>query len=789
LKDFRLWGIVRGTLELTEKLLVDIGGWPAFGRAKGLHSAGVVSEATFDGTVLRGRIRQGEKFFFSGLRIVSARDIENLCSCRESQMRGLICDHAMAVGLAILRPAPVVKASAAPSPTPKMAAGIPTDMRPEVKLKIEGSLRHLEAEIEFRYPESGVSNPAFEAEVFRELLESGFEEFHGKAALKGEDAILGFLAGRMESWKSKWSVETGERFDHVTKDLVSFEPRFAIRERGDGWLDFHVHFTAGKEAVFSAADMQRLLQSGKPHIRLKDGRVAIANAGLASDLEEVLRDCNPRQERGAYQIPASQRAYIESSLEAWGHALSPSKSAVSAADLGSLKTRLRDYQTDGTLWLLGLAKRGLGGILADEMGLGKTVQALALLETLPGPSLVVCPSSLVWNWKREAGRFLPDFPVLTLDGPERFSRFAQIPSCRLAITSYATLRNDISLYAGLEFSTVILDEAQHIKNPESRNAKSAVALRAKSRFILTGTPVENSLRDLWSLFEFAIPGYLGTQKDFRDRYEVPLQDGLKGSTWNRLSRRIGPHILRRKKSEILHELPEKIEQVLEVELNEEQKAAYTQLQIAAREKIDAMRESGSGGAARMQALTALLRLRQACCDLALLGHQNAAPSSKRLALIELLEEAIDGGHRTLVFSQFTGTLDLIASDLEALGIRFTRLDGSTRNRQEIVDQFQNDPTLSVFLISLKAGGTGLNLTAADTVIHFDPWWNPAAEAQASDRAHRIGQTRTVNVIKLIARDTVEEKVLGMQAKKREILDATIDAAQGALTADDLQSLI
>ena len=777
-------------MELNEKLLVSLGGWAAFGRAKGIHAAGAVSDASFVDPVLKGKIRQGGKFFLSGLRFNSPTDVDTLCSCREARSRGVICGHALAVGLAVIRP-PVTKPEAAPvsPPVGKSPSRSPTVEQPVVHVKLEGSLRHLDATIDFVYKQEGVCNPASEARVFREFLDAGFEEHGGHAALKGEDAILRFLAARLPSWRTEWKVETGERFLHVTKDIVTFEPRFAIKERDDGWLDFHVHFTAGKEAVFSAADLQRLLQSGKPHLQLKNGRMAIANTAMVADLEEVLRDCNPSQERGGYRIPAHQRGYLEGSLSAWGSPQRSTGPRVSAADLGQLQSRLRNYQVEGALWMLDLARRGSGGILADEMGLGKTVVTLALIEAMPGPALVVCPSSLVWNWKREAMRFLPDLAVLSLEGPDRFRRFPEIPASRLIVTSYATLRNDIARYEGLHFPLVILDEAQHIKNPESRNAKSACALKATSRFVLTGTPVENSLRDLWSLFEFSVPGYLGTQKDFRESYEVPLQEGLSGAVWQRLSRRIAPHILRRRKAEILTELPDKLEQVIEVELNEEQKAAYTQLQIAARASIDALR-GDNGGRARMQALTALLRLRQACCDLRLLGHESSAPSSKRVALMELLEETMDGGHRALVFSQFTTALDLIGSDLEGLGIRFSRLDGSTRNRQAVVEEFQSDEGIPVFLISLKAGGTGLNLTAADTVIHFDPWWNPATEAQATDRAHRIGQTRVVNVIKLIAHDTVEDKILRMQASKRELLDATLDSPSlGSLNAEDLESLI
>ncbi len=296
----------------------------------------------------------------------------------------------------------------------------------------------------------------------------------------------------------------------------------------------------------------------------------MADGALADDLEEVLRDCNPRQERGAYRVPAAQRAYLEASVAGWKQTEAYTPIAAKIV-LGPLREKLRPYQINGAEWLLEKAQAGLAGLLADEMGLGKTVQTLAMIEPLSGTVLVVCPSSLVWNWKREAEQFLPGLPVLTLDGPEREKRFPQIAQHRLVVTSCALLRRDLEHYKAITFSAVVLDEAQHIKNPDSQNAKAAYALRAQSRFILTGTPIENSLRDLWSLFEFLLPGYLGGRQDFKDRYETPLLNGERGSVWERLQRRTNPYLLRRRKAEILTELPDKIEQVIEVELSEEQR--------------------------------------------------------------------------------------------------------------------------------------------------------------------------------------------------------------------------
>jgi superfamily II DNA or RNA helicase len=777
-------------VELTEKLLIAMGGWRAFREARALHVAGRVVEAAYEPPVLKGKLSEGGRQFLAGLKLRNSIDVENLCSCRDSRVKGIICAHSLAVGLQVIHPVHAEQAPARPQTRLKGSSlRQHTAEVPRIELMLEGSLRHLEAEIEFRYSQPDVANLERETEALTQLLECGFVEDKARAVLRGEDAIVSFFASGLPKLKQSWQVKEGERFQHVTRDLVRIEPQFAIREQSDGWLDLHVHYTAGREAVFSSVDLSRLLQTGRSHFRLKNGRVAVVDAALVADLEEVLRDCNPHQERGSYRLPPVCRGYLEASILQWTGRQSSSIPAPAIAGLGALKEKLRPYQLEGAGWLLAKARRGEGGLLADEMGLGKTVQTLALIEALSGTTLVVCPSSLVWNWKREAQHFLPHLPVLSLDAPDREKRFVDVPAHRLVITSYALLRRDIERYKGMTFAAVVLDEAQHIKNPESQNAKAACALGAQSRFILTGTPVENSLRDLWSLFEFLLPGYLGSRQDFKDRYETPLSNGERGAVWQRLSRRLQPYLLRRRKQDILAELPDKIEQVIEVELSDEQKSAYAQLQQAARAQIDELRAQSSG-AARMRVLTALLRLRQACCDLRLLGAQGAS-SAKLNALLELVEETVDGGHRALVFSQFTTMLDIIGATLEDAGILFCRLDGSTRNRQEVVDRFQSDERIPIFLISLKAGGVGLNLTAADTVIHFDPWWNPAVEAQATDRAHRIGQKRIVTSIKLIARNTVEERVLRMQEKKRELLEGTVDVetALERLSAEDLRELV
>jgi SNF2 family DNA or RNA helicase len=355
-----------------------------------------------------------------------------------------------------------------------------------------------------------------------------------------------------------------------------------------------------------------------------------------------------------------------------------------------------------------------------------------------------------------------------LHGPDRHARFAEIPGCDLVVTSYALIRRDAERYRACEFDTVVLDEAQHIKNRQTQNAQAVKAIRARQRLVLTGTPMENSVLDLWSIFDFLMPGYLGTAKDFHERYELPIAKEKNAEAQARLARRLRPFMLRRLKKEVAADLPEKLELVSFCELTADQRGVYQQVIEASRKEVLAAVGEQGLAKSRMLVLTALLRLRQTCCDLRLLKPEgvNPATASGKLDLFsELLEEVIDGGHRVLVFSQFVGMLTLLKERLAEEGIEYCYLDGSTANRGAVVDKFQKNAAIPVFLISLKAGGVGLN--------HFDPWWNPAVEDQATDRAHRIGQTKVVTSYKLITRDTVEEKILTLQNRKREIIQATI----------------
>lgn len=434
-----------------------------------------------------------------------------------------------------------------------------------------------------------------------------------------------------------------------------------------------------------------------------------------------------------------------------------------------LENVLRPYQREGLKWFKQLSSMGFGGILADDMGLGKTLQVIAYIcgENPIGPTLVITPSSLTYNWLNEINRFMPGVSALVIDGArnEREGLIKEIGNYKFVITSYPLLRRDINLYKETEFEYCFIDEAQHIKNAKTMNAQSVKKIRAKHKFALTGTPVENSLMELWSIFDFIMHDYLYSSREFRSRYEQPIIKENDETARADLKAKIHPFILRRMKADVLNELPEKIENVVYAELTTEQKQMYSAyLALAKQQMPELLNEGGSG---RMRILTILMRLRQICCHPRLFDENYKKESGKLNLLTELIENAIASGHRLLVFSQFTSMLDIVRSQLKERKISCFYLDGRTPSyeRAELADRF-NGGEREVFLISLKAGGTGLNLVGADTVIHYDPWWNPAVTEQASDRAYRIGQTRAVQIIRLAARGTIEERILRLQETKR-----------------------
>ena len=1018
--------------ELSEKLLIEAGGWQAMKAARSLLAAGRVSEATWQAPELKGLVREGETEFRSGLRILSRTDVTNLCTCRASRQHGVVCAHALAVGLHCLHPQrppaavalekpavaaasgnsadsvsrvvvagvtfeiqsppaaqlaivlPVAVASALergsitvfpeilvperkplsalrsgesyrldatdfnllksltseangqlpsalslstarfadllphlvghprvtlgratgatitsgtqrlhlngeytegrdlrlrlevpagvrilqststnwlfsePARFESVAAGLPAayssifsreitipaagiarflehesavlrnffnlclpdlpqvaaveDEQLTFHLKLEGSLTHLEGELEARSEKTAatLTSPGYrvrsaaESAAVERLRASGFQPSpRGPWILKNEPAILQFFARDLPRMQKEWKVTIGSRFTHVTSSLERVQPIITVRGSGENWFEAGIEFSVGGTDRIGASEIRRLLQSGQKSVTLKNRKRVALHDGLLEEFDELLRDCNPEQRQpGLYRFDRRDAEYVRSLEDSAGMQFHLSTGTATAdplanipsVPLGDLEPVLRGYQKEGVYWLKSLARNRFAGVLADEMGLGKTVQALAFLSALDGVSLVVCPSSLVVNWHREAERFAPKLGAQPVHGPDRWNNPERLNGARLLITSYALLRRDLERYQQREFSCVLLDEAQHIKNPQSQAAQAAVGLRARHRLALTGTPIENSVRDIWSIMNFLMPKYLGGQQDFKERYETPIAAAPRGPEHQRLIRRLKPYILRRTKREVASELPDKIEQVLLCELDVDQRQIYAGILAEARQVVAEFSTSASANQQRMTALTMLLRLRQACLDPRLLGiedGENGASSAKLELLRELLSEALLDGHRVLVFSQFATMLRLIRDQLSADNIDCCYLDGQTRHRQAEVDRFQNG-NAPVFLISLKAGGVGLNLTAADTVIHFDPWWNPAVEAQATDRAHRIGQTKVVTAYKLIARGTVEEKILALQTRKRAFGDLTVESdapLMGALSDADLREVL
>jgi superfamily II DNA or RNA helicase len=464
-----------------------------------------------------------------------------------------------------------------------------------------------------------------------------------------------------------------------------------------------------------------------------------------------------------------------------------------------LRAELRPYQQQGVAWLAHLREVGAGGILADDMGLGKTLQAIAHIAgekaagRLDRPALVVTPTSLVGNWRRELARFAPHLQVLTLHGATRHVLWRRVEHADVVITTYAALVRDEKKLARCEFHLVMLDEAQAIKNARSQAHGAASRLQARHRVCLSGTPVENGLRELWSLFEFVNPGLLGGGDWFAHRYTRPIEREGNAGRMDQLRRQIAPFILRRTKEEVATELPPKTEIVRPVELRGAQRDLYESLRLAGHAEVRRAIADKGIAASAVTILSALMKLRQACCDPRLLPGEaaRAVPDSAKYdLLLELLAQQRAAGRHVLVFSQFASMLALIGEGLRRAGTPFVLLTGATANRQAPIDQFQSGRT-GVFLISLKAGGTGLNLTRADTVIHYDPWWNPAVQAQATDRAHRIGQTRPVFVYNLIVAGSVEERMLALQRRKRALASSLLGRpAQGALplTPSDVDRL-
>lgn len=589
--------------------------------------------------------------------------------------------------------------------------------------------------------------------------------------------------------EEKWTIEIDSAPVRVADD-VDLE-----LSSGIDWFDLNVSANFGDVRI-GLPELLAAAESKRSLLRLADGSYGIVPMAWADSLAPVIELGKRAGER--LRFKNAQALLIDALLQSKSPQTDDAFRELRARIIDAkpeprvepptLATELRPYQRAGLGWLHFLRDTGIGGCLADDMGLGKTVQTLAMLEELrangtPRPSLVVAPRSLLFNWAAEAKKFAPRLRVLEHHGTERASNV--FSEHDVVLTTYATMRLDITRLAEVDFEYVILDEAQAIKNASSQVAKASQLLRGRHRLALSGTPIENHLGELWSLFEFLNPGLLGSPRMFARTFagkSVPTERR------EALARALRPLILRRTKEQVAPELPERIEQTLYCELEETQRKQYDELRDHYRAAILGTAREQGVGKSRMQILEALLRLRQAASHPALVKPDTDAPSAKLELLMEELSDVLDSGHRALVFSQFTSFLALVRKQLASKKIEHLYLDGQTRDRQELVDRFQSDDGPPLFLISLKAGGLGLNLTNADYIFLLDPWWNPAVEAQAIDRAHRIGRRKPVVAYRLIARDTVEEKILDLQARKRELADSILSEDNSVLRKLELEDL-
>jgi superfamily II DNA or RNA helicase len=647
---------------------------------------------------------------------------------------------------------------------------------------------------------------AAEREALAALPRHGFTPPRG-ATLDGEEVVhhVEVARNRLDGSVAQlaaagWAVEVAGR---------RYRPAGSVAwnvTSGIDWFELSADIDfGGISADFPA--LLEALAAGHRAVELSDGSLGILPESFAAQFAPfaaLAQSHDGKLRYGRIQVAlldallaGQPRTQVDEAFERLREQLAAGERPEAEDEPEGFQGTLRHYQREGLGWLVFLEGLGLGGCLADDMGLGKTIQVLALLlrrkaeVTAAGlphrPTLVVVPKSLVFNWMDEARKFSPELRVVNHTGNARLEIAGDLSEHDIVITTYGTLRRDIIRHRETEFDYVVLDEAQSIKNAASQAAKACRLLKARHRLALTGTPVENHIGELWSIFEFLNPGQLGSAARLR-RF---LADG-RGSA-DLVARAVRPYLLRRTKAEVLSDLPEKTEQTLFVELGEEQRKAYDELRHHFRAELSGRIGRLGIGRSRIAVLEALLRLRQTACHPGLVDPARIDdPSAKLDALLEQLDEVIDEGHKVLVFSQFTSFLAILRRKLDARPLPYEYLDGRTTDRQARVARFQEDPDCRLFLVSLKAGGQGLNLTAADYIYILDPWWNPAVEAQAVDRAHRIGQLRRVFAYRLIARDTVEEKILALQDKKRELAESIVRADAGVignLTPEDVELLL
>ncbi len=836
------------------------GGKDVFNQGLALCNSGDVTDVRYDDETLTvsGKILQrGGWAMPVSFTLERASCIRSHCPCAANQRYGRICEHVLAVGIALwvmeAEEDELAAGGGAARHTPPgddldaddAAPGdfIEVPMAPKFFAYLSGSRAALSIELDAWYGD--IDFPACsvqtahtvyledpddnlvrrtrslkaEREAVAELAKWGFEPGYREGDLKlyltNPQKVMTFLGAGYPKLRRRadWEFQLSDRLSSLMDTFRTIVPVVKVKDAPGGAFDVAYEFDAQGEDI-APAEIQAALNRGDGCL-LKNGQVYLLDGDAIGRMHDIFTDCAATQggaARGWFRVKGVYAPYVRSSLESILDAVDLDDTAATAwrenaakrgdpnakfepVALGALDKVLRPYQKQGVYWMRFLEEAGLSGLLADEMGLGKTLQTLTWLS-LPtahgtghrpatpnaGPALIVCPTSLVRNWEAEAKKFTPQLKVLVVSGPERARDFRRIDAADLVVTSYALLQRDFdAAYLGRRFSAVVLDEAQHIKNRETKNAKAVKLLAADRKLALTGTPVENSVADVWSIFDFLMPDYLGDYETFKLNFENPIRESGDAAALAKLKRKIAPFILRRVKKSVAKDLPDKIVKVSYCPMSDEAQREYLAALAQTRREAGSVVKAKGFAKSKFELLAMLMRLRQ------------IASRAKVEPFLEQLSDAVAGGHKILVFSQFVKMLKILSDELTRAGIPFCYLDGSTKDRLGECNRFNRDPKIPVFLISLMAGGTGLNLTGADMVMHYDPWWNPAVEDQATDRAHRIGQKKTVYVMKMIASGTIEEKVLALQRRKQAVISATVSTTDAqvmeSLTAADLNELL
>lgn len=831
---------------ITKEELMGWGGDEVYRQALALCQSGSVLEAAYDDETLTisGKIESSSAWAMPvSLKLEPGGRIKSFCPCQTNQRYGQVCAHVVALGIAVMI-MEMDDSTSAPRQTSNNESAEKTEekgefievpMQPRFSAYISGSRAALSIEIDAYYgdidfpacsmqsehivylpdPEDDLVRRTRSMLAEKNAIENackwgfspGYREGDLKFYLTDQQKILTFLGSGIPALRRKgWIIDLSPRLEELTRNMPSVVPVVTIKDAPNGAFDVRCSFDAlGKDVP--AAEIQAAVNRGDGYL-LKDGNVTLLDISAIESMHDVFRDCATSQNGAAagwFRVRSVYAPYVKASLDAldcvdleddnatrWRKVAAERNHRGSDAKfepvaLGKLESILRPYQKQGVYWMRFLENAGLDGLLADEMGLGKTLQTLTWLS-LPrncpgaGPALIVCPTSLVRNWESEAAKFTPWLKTLVVSGPDRSRSFPEISKADLVITSYALLQRDLEdAYLGIEFSAIVIDEAQHIKNRQTKNAQAVKAVNARRRLALTGTPIENSVADAWSIFDFLMPGYLDDYETFKLNFEEPIQERADGEALERLKRKLDPFILRRIKKTVATDLPDKIVRVSYCPMSDDAQREYNAALAKTRRDARGAIQAKGFARSKFEILSMLMKLRR------------IASKAKVEAFMEQLTSAVDGGHKILVFSQFTSMLAELRKELEKAGINYCYLDGSTKDRLGECNRFNRSAQIPVFLISLMAGGTGLNLTGADMVMHYDPWWNPAVEDQATDRAHRIGQKKTVYVMKMIASGTIEEKVLALQRRKQAVIAATVDTTDAAvmesLSAKDLEDLL